>query len=282
MQTLLVCVVALSLVPALRAAGEADELLAQARAAWSKKNVTEALELAGKAIATDPKSTRAAMVRGQMYEALGKHDEAVADYDRALKIDPELAEAYQHRGSEQFRRGKIAESLSDFDAYLKRRPEEAPGHWQRGISLYYLGRYDEGRRQFSAYEAKDTNDVENAVWHLMCAARADNIEKARKGMLKIGKDLRVPMMVVYDLFKGTATPADVEAAMEGGEVDKAERNRRRFYGNLYLGLYYDMTGDKKKALAHLELAAGKFRDPQYMADVARVHADLLKKEDGKK
>jgi lipoprotein NlpI len=272
------CLLAAALVPASARGDAVDDYLQQARAALAKGDAKAALELAGKAVAADPKDARGPLLRGGIYEVLTKHDDAIADFDLCLKLNPDCAEAYDHRGSEQFKRGRLAESVADFDRFLRLRPGEAPGHWKRGISLYYLGRYNEGRRQFARYESVDTNDVENAVWHFLCAARADGMEKARKGMLKIGKDPRVPMMIVYHLFRGTARPADVMAAAEAGDVPAAERKSRLFYAHLYLGLYHDVRGESKEALEHLDLAAGKYYVGQYMGDVARVHADLLRKE----
>jgi lipoprotein NlpI len=120
--------------------------------------------------------------------------------------------------------------------------------------------------------------VENAVWHFLCAARADGMEKARASMLKIGKDSRVPLMKVYDLFHGDAKPEDVLAAARAGDPSDKERNDRLFYAHLYLGLYFDATGDKKQALEHMTLAAHKHTISEYMGDVARVHEQLLLKE----
>ena len=140
------------------------------------------------------------------------------------------------------------------------------------------GRYDEGRRQFEGYEKVDTNDVENAVWHFLCVARKDGLAKARASVLKIGKDRRVPMMQVYDLYRGALKPADVLAAAEAGEVAPMQRQQRLFYAHLYLGLYYDATGNKKQALEHMSQAADKYRITHYMGDVARVHEGLLRKE----
>jgi lipoprotein NlpI len=269
--------VATALWPAALPADSAQDYRDQARAAWQRGDGKAALALADKAVAAGPQEARNFLLRGSLWEALGKPEAAVADFTRCLQLDPKCAEAYDQRGSEQFKRGRIAESLADFDAFLALRPEAAPGHWKRGISLYYLARYDEGRRQFEGYEKVDTNDVENAVWHFLCAARKDGIDKAQKGMLKIGKDRRVPMMQVYDLYRGVLQPADVLAAAEAGDVPAAERHSRLFYAHLYLGLYYDVRGDGKRALEHMELAAGKYRGEHYMGDVARVHAQLLRK-----
>lgn len=204
--------------------------------------------------------------------------QTVADCTKAIELDPKAADAYQRRGEAQFKLGKIAESVADFDRFLELRPEAKPGHWQRGISLYYAGKYDEGKKQFEGYEKVDTNDVENAVWHFLCAARKDGVEKARAGMLKIGKDKRPPMMEVYSLYKGDLKPADVLAAAQRDELKGEERKRALFYAHLYLGLYYDATGDKMKALEHITEAAGKYRIAHYMGDVAHVHEEILRKD----
>jgi lipoprotein NlpI len=207
-------------------------------------------------------------------------DGAVKHAGKALAADAKLADAYHLRGAAQFMRSDFAASVADFDRYLALRPAARAGHWQRGISLYYAGKYDEGRKQFEGYEKVDTNDVENAVWHFLCVARKDGVAKARAGLLKIGKDKRVPMMQVYGLFKGDLKPADVEAAARGaaGGGSPEEGKRAWFYAHLYLGLYFDATGDKKKALHHLRQADEAYRIAHYMGDVARVHHALLRKE----
>lgn len=254
-----------------------DDFAAQAREAWQKGDRPKAVELMGKAIAADPKSATLYLIRGEMHAALKKSKEAVADITKAIQLDPKNAEAYDHRGSEQFKLGNVAESLVDFDKFIELQPQAANGHWKRGITLYYVGQYDKGRKQFNAYENVDTNDVENAVWHFLCNAKATSLEKARKEILKIGKDKRTPMMEVYSLFKGDLKPEDVLAAAESAEKVEGKEKAPLFYAHLYLGLYYDILGDKKKALEHMSQAAGKYRIGHYMGDVAQVHEGLLKK-----
>jgi lipoprotein NlpI len=264
------------LIPGLARGESAGEYRQLAVKALMDKDGDKALELAGKAVAADPRDARNYLLRGTIHEALQHHDEAVADLSKCIELDPQRADAYDHRGSEQFKRGRIADSLADFDRFLMLRPSAAPGHWKRGISLYYAGRYDDGRKQFEGYEKVDTNDVENAVWHFLCNARRVGIDKAREAMLKIGKDKRAPMMEVYDLYRGKLKPADVLTAAEAGKVSDELRKQQLFYAHLYLGLYYDVLGNKSRALEHMTLAEGKYRIGHYMGDVAHVHADLLR------
>jgi lipoprotein NlpI len=255
-----------------------DDLLQSARAALSRGQTDEALALTRKAITLDPKSVPAHVLLGTVFEAAQRHHEAIAAFDKAIVLDPKAAEAYNHRGSERFKLGQIPESIADFDKYLELKPEEKSGHWKRGISYYYAGRFDEGRRQFEGYEAVDANDVENAVWRYLCMARADGVAKARKAMLKVGNDRRVPMMEVYALFSGKPKPEDVLTAARAGQPTAEQLNEWLFYAHLYLGLYYESEGDRKQALEHLAKAE-EHKIGHYMWDVARVHRELLRRQE---
>lgn len=275
--TLATTAVVLLFVLPILAAETADELLAKARKALDAGKPAEAIELAGKAIEAEPRRATLYVFRGALFEQQKEHEKAVADFSRAIELDPKFADAYDHRGSEQFKLGHIKESLADFDQFLKLKPDEKPGHWKRGITLYYAGEFEEGKKQFEGYEKVDTNDVENAVWHFLCAARLDGVEKARASLLKIGKDKRVPMMEVYDLYAGKIKPADVLTAAKAGDPPAEQLKSRLFYAHLYLGLYAEATGDNKAALENMTLAADKYRIGHYMGDVAAVHRDILKK-----
>ena len=100
---------------------------------------------------------------------------------------------------------------------------------------------------------------------------------ARAGLLRVGQDRRVPLMEIYELFRGKAKPADVLAAVERGKPNAEARNTRLFYAHLYLGLYSESLGQREQALKHMT-AATEHRIGHYMWDVARVHRDLLRKQ----
>jgi lipoprotein NlpI len=255
-----------------------EALLKSANDALKDKNPQVAIELATKAIDASPKFLDALEFRADVYERLDRYNDAVADYTRILALDKSLANIYQQRGVVHFKAGKVKESIDDFDKYIELRPKAKISHWQRGISYYYAGRYDDGRKQFEGYQDFDSNDVENAVWRFMCMVRKDGIDKARKEILKIGNDRRVPMRQVYDLYKGDLKPDDVLAATKADEPNKAQLSQRLFYAHLYVGIYHELLGDKKLALEHLNKATDDHRIGHYMWDVARVHRDLLAAE----
>ena len=238
----------------------------------------EELKRINQELERDPKNIESRIERAQLLESMDKYADAVADWSKVVELDWSIASAYQHRGIVQFKAGKIKESIADFDEYIKRVPKAKISHWQRGISYYYAGEYENGRKQFEGYQDFDSNDVENAVWRFMCMVRADGIDKARKAILKIGDDRRVPMRQVYNLYKGDLKPEDVLAAANAGKVGESQRNSQLFYAHLYVGIYYDLVNDKKKAFEHLNKAAEEHRIGHYMWDVARIHRDLLAKE----
>ncbi len=259
-------------------AGGAEPLtLEKAQAAYAQGRVSDARKLVTALINSGTTTSAAYALRAACWSAEGDHGSAVADYDRWIEIEPRSARAHDDRGSEQFLLGKFEPSIADFDRAIELEPRLEPGHWKRGISYYYAGRYADGKKQFEGYQKVDASDVENAVWRLLCMARSQGLEKARADILPIRQDGRVPMMQIYDLYAGRAAPQDVLDAAKAGTPGPAELNARLFYAELYLGLYAEAQGDKPSALEHLA-AAEKHKISHYMWDVARVHADLLRRQ----
>lgn len=188
------------------------------------------------------------------------------------------AMAFQRRGEQRFFDGDVAGALADFDAHLTFYPHRDPDHWQRGICYYYAGEYDKGKAQFERHRTVNPEDVENAVWHFLCAARipGGSAEAARESLIPIERDGRVPMKEIHDLFAGRGTAeAVLAAARENGDgvLDEAERNRL-CYAHLYLGLYYEALGETEMSAEHIRRAAYDYPMDHYMGRTARVHAKL--------
>ena len=133
------------------------------------------------------------------------------------------ARVLQLRGEEHFRQARIPESIADFDRQLELQPDRAAEHWQRGIAYYYAGEYEKGARQFKLHQTVNPQDVENAVWHFLCVARAPkgSVEAARKTLIPVTHDSRVPMAQIQQMFAGTMTPEEVlRAGEEAGGAGK--------------------------------------------------------------
>ncbi len=181
---------------------------------------------------------------------------------------PKSASEFVRRGMTRFSANKITESIQDFDRAAELEPARAPHLWQRGISHYYAGKFVEGRRQFESHKAVNPHDVENATWHFICVARVEGVEKARLALIEIDttRDTRAPMTEVFQFYAGKSTS---EAVLKAAE--KADTEQARMYAHLYLGLYYEVAGEKEKARQHMrQSAAAKLRN-NYMHDVAKIH-----------
>jgi lipoprotein NlpI len=176
------------------------------------------------------------------------------------------------RAIADFRSGRITESVAGFDTVARLLPNEAPQLWQRGIALYYAGRYKDCRTQFESHRTVNPNDVENAAWHFLCVARQESPEKAKAALLPVGPDSRKPMSEIYQMFRGTLTPENVLAAAGAQPAGQ-------FYAHLYLGLYFEATGNKGNAREHITTAAAdRFAAAGgYMHSVAQVHLGILER-----
>ena len=184
----------------------------------------------------------------------------------------ESPDALFQQGVDLFFAAKPKESVAAFDRLIALVPESKPQLWQRGLSLYYAGDYKGGREQFEVHQTVNGNDVENAAWHFLCIAKGEGAEAARKVFIPIEGDSRIPMKEVHELFAGKGSEEAVLKAAEAGEGENLRNHR--CYAHLYLGLYFEATGDDVKAKAHMLKAAKDFAMDHYMGRVAQVHVKL--------
>lgn len=204
-----------------------------------------------------------------------KHEEAVKAIRQFVTWEPDEPTAWYLLGRECFLANQPAESVKTFDRYVKLNPEAASRQWERGISCYYAGQFKSGAKQFADYQTYHSADVENAAWRFLCTAKTADVETARKEILPIRGDRRVPMMEIYGMFKGEVKPEKVLAAAQAGDVDEIAKKGQLFYAHLYVGLYEEARGNETAAKKHIT-AAARLSDPRlpvnrYMWHVARIH-----------
>jgi lipoprotein NlpI len=172
--------------------------------------------------------------------------------------------------------GNIKQAVASFDEMIRLKPELQPYLWQRGLALYWADEFEKGKAQFETHQDVNSQDVENAVWHLLCAARVEGLEAARKQMIPIKSDKRIPMKQIYEVFAGRLDPEKViEAATESPDIQQS-----LYYGFLYNGLYYEMIGEKEKCIESMEKAEkakSLTNKDDLMNQVATIHLRLRKK-----
>jgi lipoprotein NlpI len=269
----LLCLLAIAAASKCLCADDPDPILREALTA-ARTNLTAGLSLCSNAVAQFPSNSLPLAVRAKLFDRAHRYDEALRDLSAALKLEPQSPQLWQARGEMNFKASHFEDSVADFDHVLQLSPKEGPLHWQRGISLFYADRFGDGRKQFESHRTVNPNDVENAAWHFLCAAKERGVTNARGLMLPVGEETRVPMREIDALYRGTGSVDDVLAAATRAAGDASQRDAL-FYAHLYLGLYFDVLGQRSKAREHIAKAANDFGAEHYMGAVARVHLRKL-------
>lgn len=207
----------------------------------------------------------------------GKYQAALAKAEKICELQPDTLQHQFFRGNVSFAAGDMTQSVAAFDEVIRLSPASKPQLWQRGLSLYYASRFADGVKQFETHQTVNSQDVENAVWHLLCAARVSDVDQARTKLIPITGDTRVPMSQVYEMFAGRMTPAEVlkAASKTTHRIQEGDSQHRlqQYYAHLYIGLFYEMQEKPVEAKASMERAL-KFNPlpkDNFMGVVADVH-----------
>ncbi len=208
-------------------------------------------------------------------------DQQIATATESLKHTPGNIGQLSTRGDAYFRRALFAEAAADYDKMVDLDAAMDKSHWRRGIAFFYAGKFDKAANQFEIYHSFDDVDRENGIWRYFSQHKAYGKEKAQAGLLKYAKDDREPFPSVYKLFEGKMTAEQVLAQVEAAKIGDEEKESRRFYAHLYVGLNAALEGRKDEAAKHLHKAVANTwgptagYGPEYMWHVGRVHYDLL-------
>lgn len=215
--------------------------------------------------------------RDVAFAALGRGDStaAITAADAILRDFPEVTVAARVAGDVYLRAGKIDHSIEQFERYIKQVPEHEPELWQYGIALALVGRYDDGRKLFELHRTVNPRDVENALWHFYCVAKASSPERARALVLPAPGDRRVPMAPLLSLYRGEADEAAVRAAVAELPEDSRAIKMAGFYADLYLAMLADAEGDRQRA-SELAARAAKIAEVNYMTDVGRIYQSTFR------
>ncbi|HZE95836.1 MAG TPA: tetratricopeptide repeat protein [Planctomycetota bacterium] len=208
-------------------------------------------------------------------------DAAIEKATATIKENSKAIDAYSSRGDALFKRGRFTEAADDYEKMVELDPKLDTGHWRRGIACFYAGRFEKAARQFEIYHSFDDVDRENGIWRYFSQYKAAGKDKAKAGLLKYAKDDRQPFPAVYQLFEGKRRADQVLADVEAAKLGDDEKEQRRFYAYLYVGLNAAVEGRAEEAATVLRKAVENKWAPQagygpeYMWHVGRVHYDLL-------
>ena len=95
------------------------------------------------AIRLKPNYAEAYYNRGNAKDILRRHEEAIADYDDAIRLKPDLIAAYNNRGGAKNELGRHEEAIADCDDAIRLKPDLAEAYFIRGNAKIGLGRREE-------------------------------------------------------------------------------------------------------------------------------------------
>jgi tetratricopeptide (TPR) repeat protein len=93
---------------------------------------------AEKELARAPRSVAVLVLHARACEALGRDEDALADYDAALTVNPDHVEALARRGLLRVRRENVRAGLADAEKALKGAKDHAIALKAKGMALFYL------------------------------------------------------------------------------------------------------------------------------------------------
>ena len=210
----------------------------------------------------------------------GKYKVAFKNCSELCKLEPNNINYQLMLGDISFAAGQMNACVAAYDKLIELQPSLEPKLWQRGLALYYAKKFETGVQQFETHQLVNTQDVENAVWHLLCAAKISNVEEGRKKLIPITEDRRVPMSQIYEMYAGRMTPEQVLAIANRTsprvELDSEQHRLQRYYAQLYIGLYYEMLKKEEASIEAMKKAAqlNPLGKTNFMGQVARVHLQL--------
>jgi tetratricopeptide (TPR) repeat protein len=101
--------------------------------------------------------------KGVSLDELGRHEEAIACYDKALEIDPGDVNTWSNKGTALGALGRHQDAIACLDQALRLNPESAPAWSNKGNALDSLGHYEEALGCFA--KALQIDPPNAVIWH---------------------------------------------------------------------------------------------------------------------
>ena len=148
---------------------------AEEKAKARKDNVAENASAANESV--DPgKSVDALLYESRINFAVGNFAKAEKLARQVVQLEPNDTRHHMLLANICLIGGNIDQAVESFDEIIRLRPDLQPQLWQRGLALYYADEFQKGKAQFETHQEVNSADVENAVWHLLCADKLEGLE----------------------------------------------------------------------------------------------------------
>lgn len=131
----------------------------RASAWWALGKQDEAMADFNTAIEKGYEEAHAYSSRGLFYAAQGDHEAAIKDYNKALEIDPEDVTPIINRAAVHMGQSKFQKAIEDYTAALEVREDSAALLRQRAIAFKAAGKLEEAVADFDRIVDKNPEDV---------------------------------------------------------------------------------------------------------------------------
>ena len=123
----------------------------------------EAIACYDRALAIEPHNQALWNNKGVALDDLGRHQDAIACYDQALAIERRGTMTWNNKGVSLAALGRLAEAINCFDQALAIEPQNAMNWGSKGNALAELGRHGEAIQCYDRALAVDPRDAR--LWH---------------------------------------------------------------------------------------------------------------------
>src|SRR5262245_1733282 len=103
----------------------------------------EGIELAQRSLASEAAQPRAQNLLGMALSRTGRHEDALASFERAIAVAPDFADAHGNRASALMELGRLEEACADYERAVALQPGSIGDWLNLGTVLHRLGRHDD-------------------------------------------------------------------------------------------------------------------------------------------
>lgn len=168
------------------------------------------------AVTLKPKDADIHDSRGLCYRALGQYDRAIKDYDQAVALNPKLGPAFYDRGRAYQIKGQYERAVMDYDLALNLNPFYADAINARGRTNFSAGRFSAAAEDFGRSLSVGI-DPYVVIWLHLARARGkeDDSKELAANAAKIDPDAWPGPVIAYFLKK--TAPEQLKAAADNGD-----------------------------------------------------------------